>query len=251
MKRTYITLALALLLSAPVSTVEAKAKNCVPDQGCAKKQGPPKCCTPPPCEFWQEYQLAWAKWYYSNNFDPDAPVPLVEGRVDYLEFTREFGERLRKWQQSAQKCGKPRKVDSPPIFSVMPANDCRIEMRVGTGQFLKLSVDQDLGLRQALDNSNSCEEIVQARHAVATARSSGGTCFLEQNLPKDYAGRRREFTEEARREFRELDQHLSKYWSACSSKFSSDTAKKVLEEGLGALKDAQPTRRPKAKRNRT
>lgn len=244
MTRTCVTLALALLLSASASSVQAKAKNCIPDGGCAKKQGPPKCCRPPPCEFWQEYMLAHSKAYVAMEFS-ERLAPLGGSRVDYLEFTREFGDRLRSLLQSKQKCGKPPKVGPPPIFSVMPQNDCRIEMRVGTGQF------QELTLQQALDQSNSCEEIVRARYAVADARSSGGTCFLEQNVPKDFIGRREEFTSEAKREFSELNKHLAQYWHACSSKFSRKTAEKVLKEGLHVLKDAKPTNASRAKRDRT
>jgi len=250
MNRPFLFLSLGLLVFSLPPALDAEAVNCVPDRGCPKGQKAPKCCQQPKCAFWEEYLAAQAKADIISRMTGEGGefelAPLVHSLADLIRFRERVGEEIRKWQKTAPRCPKSERLGEPPIFSVMPADECRIMTNVGMGNFAELNLDD------VLSKSDTCEEIVNARYSAAKARSEGGTCFLEQNFRKDYLERQQEFVNETEREARELENDLARWWRACTTtEFSVEKAKDVAERAIKALSGKGPKGHPpKAKRSR-
>ena len=177
--------------------------------------------------------------------DPDFADDDQEGTLALLNlFVERVDAEIRKWEAktSELKCGKP---SESPTFSVDPAQECRIELRIGADSFGESS------LAQAQQYSNTCEEVVRARYATANARSEGGTCWLEQHFPERYGDRMVEFANETFREYKELHAELLKYWRACSNVFDAKVARKVARDGLLALQGAERLAKPRKPAKRT
>lgn len=220
----------ALSLAPPLS---AESRECVAQQGCAKEQGPPDCCAPPPCEYFEQIRTKQAvKRLFSK--------PKVRAR-----FIRQAGgdnaraaKLLNDWVVAeAKKLGErpqcaweePR---PPPGFRTIDSCDIVAELPGG---------DQIMGRQEAQRNTDSCAEFIDAAYVHEQVHKD--ICLTTSGTERANEGISVYAREERlgyNKEIDTLKRRLINYWHACSSVFSADVARSVARKGVLALQGATP-----------
>jgi hypothetical protein len=217
---------LSFFLIVAALPVLAGSENCVPDRGCPKGDGPPNCCAPPPCEFWNALEEARAKERIVRTArfgwsDPDAET----SQQQYEKFSQQVNDNIRSIRKTFPKCQPKGKRKNPPIFSVDPGNrDCRIMTYVDKS-FRELSL---LDAQQVLDG---CAEVVEAKYESAYVGST--YCQLEAAAPED---RMKEQQDRATREMTFLEDQLFRYWSVCSIAPDIKAPQIIVNNSVNVLK---------------
>ena len=200
-----------------------KDSNCVPDQGCPEDEFPPKCCKPPPCEFWDELEQATARTQFlaGKMLGVGDEGSLSEGQ--YAEFMKDVGKEFKKIRKAHPKCPKS-KLGDVPIFSVLPdSGDCRVSAYVNKSF-------QPLSLADVLETTAACDELVAAKYEAAYV--SEAYCSMESN----YADKAKEQFEKALREKTFLEDQLMHYWSVCTIAPDAEIAQIVAKNTVDKLK---------------
>jgi len=217
---------LSLVLLVAASPAVAKSENCVPDMGCPKGEGPPKCCKPPPCEFWNALEEARAIRRTSGSYrfrytDPEGET----SQQNYEQFTKQVNKEVRKIRDKLPKCKLKGKRKNPPIFSLDPENkDCRI-MTYADKSF------RDLTLPDAQNVLDGCAEVVESKYESANVGST--YCELEAFSPDD---RMKERQERAIREMTVLEDQLFHYWRVCTIAPDAEIPELVVNNSVKVLK---------------
>ncbi len=241
MKHLRFVPALVLLWFAPPLT--AATIDCVPNHGCPKDMGPPSCCQPPPCEFFEQIRMKKA---VKNLFSR----PAVRKKI-----IREVGDdnavaakKLHDWvvQEAGKlgtglKCAWKAPISPPPSFHVN--SSCQIAANLPGGE-------EVMGRDTAHGRIDSCSEFVDAAYDHEQVHKD--ICFGTNSTERANEGisvYAREERAGYTKEIDSLNAALLQYWSACSVVFSAETARRVAKEGLKALQGAKPiSGPPKAKR---
>lgn len=217
-----------LLASAPVF---AESKNCVPDVGCAEGQEPLKdCCQLPDCEFWNALEEARATRRIISVARLSFPgLEDASAKQDYEQFNKRVRNEVRKIRKTFPKCKVKGKRKNPPIFSLDPENqDCRImthyEMN-GDKLF------RELGVTDAQRVLDGCAEIVEAKYESTYVGST--YCAMEANSPFE---RMQERQERATREMTVLEDHLIRYWRACTISPDYEPTEVIVNNSVDVLK---------------
>ena len=222
---------LVLWLAPPLA---AAATDCVPDRGCPEDTGPPSCCQPPPCEFYEQIRMKQAvKRLFSK---PDVR----------RKFIREAGgnnaaaaKKLNDWVVAeAGKLGTGLRCAWDPPFSPSPSfhvnSSCQIVAELPGG-------DEAMGRDTALGRIDSCAEFIHASYDHEQVHKD--ICLTTNSMERANEGITVYAKEERAgytREINSLNAALLQYWHACSIVFSADTARRVAKEGLSALEGAMP-----------
>jgi hypothetical protein len=215
----------------------AESKECVPQQGCPADTGPPDCCQPPPCEYFEQIRTKQAvKRLFSK--------PKVRAR-----FIREAGgdnaraaKLLNEWVVAeADKLGVNQQCawedpQPPPGFRVIDSCDIVAELPGG---------DELMGRNTAQKRTNSCSEFIEA--AYDHEQVHVGVCNTKDRTERANEGISVYAREERmgyNKEIDSLKRGLINYWRACSSVFSADVARRVARDGVLALEGATPLQGP-------
>jgi len=236
MKRFLLMSGLAILWLAP--PLEAASTDCVPDRGCPKDTGPPSCCQPPPCEFFEQIRMKKAvKRLFSQ---PEVRKKFIrQANGDNAKAAK----KLNDWVVAeAAKLGKGLRCpwtgqfSSPPSFHTN--SSCQIVAELPEGE-------EAMGRDTAISRTNSCSEFIDAIYnheqvhkdicltTNSSERANEGISVYAQEERAGYT-----------KEIQSLNDSLLQYWRACSITFSADTARRVAKYGLGALQNAKQTDGP-------
>ena len=237
MKRS-ILLAVTMLLLAP--SLDATSVQCI-SQRCAKDQKPPACCAPPPCEFFYELKVAKAiRHGFSRKVQRSAlAVANVDDARGQAKYEANFERSLRKAAKRFANCPQSRAFRPTPILTADPEQQCRITMYEGSAE-----IDVD----QLKANSKSCNELIDAEYAEARTRQLHCQADLERASDRPLEERRWQDVTEIQAHVDALESDLMRFWGACSIVADAQTARRIANAGLEALKGA-PRATKSAKRS--
>jgi hypothetical protein len=235
MKLLVLFSALAALWFAP--PLPAESKQCVAQQRCDKEQGPPDCCQPPPCEYFEQIRtkqavkLLFSKPKVRAKFIREAGGDNARAAKLLNEWVVAEAEKLGTNQQCAWSDPQP-----PPGFRVIDSCDIVAELPGG---------DEIMGRNTALKRTNSCSEFIEASYDHEQVHKD--VCGVKDSTERANEGISVYAREERmgyNKEIDSLKSRLLTYWGACSSVFSADVARRVARDGVLALKGATPLEGP-------
>jgi hypothetical protein len=226
---------LALIVPPPAHSRSVNDTNCVPDTGCPKGEGPPKCCEPPECEFWNALEEARARERIHKTAQGRFILAfgLEEANQEQLDaFDKDVTDEIKKIRKKLPKCPSKSKRSPPPIFSVKGEDvdgedkDCRIMTYIGKDKTFR-----QLELPDALQLSNACAELVEAKYESANVGST--YCQVEADSRED---RMKEQRERATREKTYLEDQLFHYWSVCTIAPDIEVPEIITKNSVDVLK---------------
>lgn len=226
---------LFLIVPMPAHSRKPDDPNCVPDTGCPAKQGPPKCCEPPECEFWNALEEADAKVRVISSLRlqyAGAESDMTD--QEYDDFNRKLNDEIKKIRAKIPKCkskSKPKR-SPPPVFSVKGADpeggetDCRIMTYMQQNKTFR-----QLELHDAQRATTACEELVAAKYESADVDST--YCQINANSPEERA---KKHMDKAKREQAILEDQLIRYWNACTVAPDFEPAEIITKNSVAVLK---------------
>jgi hypothetical protein len=232
-----------LALAVPLE-LHARTVNCVPDQGCAKGEGPPSCCVPPPCEVTQELKMAQTR---VNAIEANMTVfpQSWDGPGLKEQWSLKTYQDFERLMDEASPCPENRFFEPAPLLSVDEEDQCEIT-------YLE-DFDKKYGsasLEDMHEGSNSCKELVEAEYKEAQQRRQ--ICLTEhtRSTPSTLQERMLQDLETAKAKRDSLLQDIERYKSACSVVPDSTDAIKAVEDELAVLNPAndKPMSKPNKKK---
>jgi hypothetical protein len=231
-----------LLAVGLVARLDATPPDCVTDKGCPSGAQPPVCCDKPPCEFQAALDFAYAaRRMFSGK--SAAAVQEAHGnganaRRIYEEIMSKDAPRLRRTECKSGQYREPPELELD--------NECIISVRDSSGNLQPTDFSQYYSMA-----SQTCSELLDAAYARAMVNQT--FCMAIDPKSRDWAAS--EHGEEAAwtQEIEVLENHLYRFWRACSSEPNvsplMDNAKRALDQLLqkSAPAKARSPRKPASK----
>jgi hypothetical protein len=234
----YLSIVLGSLLVLGASNPVKAAFDCIPNSGCPKEQWPPKCCRKPPCAVFHALQVSRA---YRNLQRPR--LGQISRTTGMKEVMAQQQTDIAKVQSEVAPCpdatdARDMDADFGGRFQPDPKNDCQISWMAPGLQ------PEVMSEGEALNEINACSELIQAKYAFGQALQP--YCALQQQHLQTPGARIAISLGAVDAQIRKLEEQLQGYWNACTITFSAETAQRVAEDGVEALRDAnQLKKRPK------
>ncbi len=237
MKRSILFAVSMLLLAPPLDA----SKQCINAVRCPDDKKTPKCCEPPPCEYFFELKVAKAiRHGFSLKVQRSAlAVAKVDDERGQAKYEADFNKAVQKAARRFANCPPSHKYNPTPILNAVPEQKCRITV-------YESSTEIDLDELKA--NSKTCDELLDAEYAQAVTQQRHCQADLERTSDRPLQERRWQDATEIEAQVDLLESKLMNYWSACSVVADATTARRAAQAGLEAFKKS-PAATKRAKRS--
>ena len=211
MKRVAICLGLAVIaLTLPVHG-QGRAFKCILTGN----------CTPPPCEYFAQFNLTKATVRALSKL----PAPDSANDAAFHQFSVNLQNSVGKAINKYSKCQVP---DSPArTYTVGPSPACEIGTTNSAGAFTAVNLDEAKKLSQ------TCSEIVEAHYQRLEVRQEQCTRSVAGRAPTTVAMRRAEMMLRYQAELDSLRGSLLRYLSSCAP--DAKLAAELTNLGLDSL----------------
>jgi len=195
-------------------------------------------CKTPPCELMYEIKMAKARL---RGLNKGVLAALDEtDEQESARYNQALDEEMNNAYRKYAKCPPQKFYQPPPRLIVSLYRDCEI---LTYPQFKTQS------LKEALDGSASCSELVEAVYAGAQARQS--RCLAmdanQRHQKKISAAEARELDKaETEAKVKALEASVLQFWNSCTGVMSEATARQMAKVGPDVLRKT-PAKKPAKK----
>ena len=212
MRRRRLLIGILLIATAVPIESQIRYPDCVTDKRCPSGAEPPKCCEPPPCQFFEELAVAKAKASFFTR--ETLAVAMKESGGDPTK-------AVQMMVEESQSGGAPdwcnvNATIQPRLMRVDTKNGCAIVTPDG----------RPLTREDAHNDSRTCPEYVDAQFDLMELRRDYCLAGPSRNAGEEVDQYRHEFETQALRLQRDLQEH----WGACSSTGISPWARREMEK---------------------
>jgi hypothetical protein len=205
------------------------SSNCIPDSGCPKDGiKNENCCMEPPCETKRQIKIMKAFRI----------LRLGKTSSGGAGFNAEYNADVNKIRSLIPPCEETADFRPPPPFRADPKNECKVSVVESDGSLTPITQDE------ALQEINSCAEVIKAHFAFAEATQS----YCERIRNREKLGDSYKLSETSKAnqaQLDSLDADFLRYFSVCSIAPDSELAREIADATISALLNGQPTEAPK------
>jgi len=207
------------------------SSDCIPDQGCPEGGVKNKnCCIEPPCEVVRQIKMMKAFRI----------LRLGRSGQGAAGFSANYDADLKKIRSLMPPCPESSNHRDPPPFRADKKNECKVSIVEIGGSLTAVTLDE------ALDEINSCSEVIKAHFAFAEASQP----YCERITKGEKLEDSYKFSETLhmnQAQLDSLDADFLRYFSVCSIAPDSKLPREISDEAIAALLKNPPKEAPKKK----